>query len=145
MTASADAAKAIQEVNAAPAQKKAMLRAQYEAATSRLSAQGGKPVAVLGPQSYALRPTTQPDMSYWVLGGDPNGTMDGGLQLAENIQFHDLARAYDEDESPHLNNRGIKFNIPLDKASPTYFYGHNGTSHKLAIKDVWDLGFWKTT
>ena len=70
--------------------------------------------------------------------------MYGGLQLAENIQFHDLARSYDEQESPHLKNRGIKFNLPLDKESPTYFYGHHGTAHKLAIKDVWDLGFWKT-
>jgi hypothetical protein len=54
------------------------------------------------------------------------------------------ARTYDEQESPHLKNRGIKFNIPLDKESPTYFYGHHGTSHKLAIKDVWEMGFWKT-
>ncbi|MCX6855735.1 MAG: hypothetical protein NTV80_12620 [Verrucomicrobia bacterium] len=115
-----------------------------KAVTAQLSDQGGKPVTDLGPQAYALRTTTQPDMSYWVLGGDPNGAMYGGLQLAENIQFHGLARAYDEDESPHLKNRGIKFNIPLDKESPTYYYGHKGTSHKLAIKDVWDLGFWKT-
>lgn len=111
---------------------------------SQLSAQGGRPVAALGAQAYALRTTPQPDMSYWVLGGDANGAMYGGLQLAENIQFHGLARTYDEDESPHLKNRGIKFNIPLDKESPTYYYGHKGTAHKLAIKDVWDLGFWKT-
>ena len=67
-------------------------------AASMLSAQGGKPAAGLGPQAYALRTTTAPDMSYWVLGGDANGAMYGGLQLAENIQFHDLARAYDEEE-----------------------------------------------
>ena len=47
-------------------------------------------------------------------------------------------------KSPHLKNRGIKFNLPLDKESPTYFYGFQGTSHKLAVKDVWDMGFWKT-
>jgi len=111
---------------------------------SVLSAQGGKPVASLGAQAYALRTTTKPDLSYWVLGGDAVGAMYGGLQLAENLQFHDLARTYDEQESPHLKNRGIKFNIPLDKESPTYFYGHHGTSHKLAIKDVWGIGFWKT-
>ncbi|TWU30676.1 hypothetical protein [Novipirellula artificiosorum] len=133
------------EVAKAGAGKKIVLAvATDEAAASLLSAQGGKPVNVLAAQAYALRTTTQPDISYWVLGGDPNGAMYGGLQLAEYIQFHDLARAYDEEESPHLKNRGIKFNIPLDKESPTYFYGHNGTSHKLAIKDVWDLGFWKT-
>jgi hypothetical protein len=112
--------------------------------TATLSAQGGKPAGELGAQAYALRTTTKPDMSYWVLGGDANGAMYGGLELAENIQFHDFARAYDEEESPHLKNRGIKFNIPLDKESPTYFYGHHGTAHKLAIKDVWDMEFWKT-
>ncbi len=110
---------------------------------SLLLAQGGKPVADLGPQAYALR-TTKPDMSYWVLGGDATGAMYGGLQLAENIQFHDLARAYDEEESPYLKSRGIKFNLPLDKESPTYYYGFQGTAHKLAVKDVWDMGFWKT-
>jgi len=115
-----------------------------KAVVSQLSGQGGQPAVGTAPQAYALRTTTQPDKSYWVLGGDANGAMYGGLQLAENIQFHDLARAYDEDESPHLKNRGIKFNIPLDKESPTYYYGHHGTAHKLAIKDVWDMGFWKT-
>jgi hypothetical protein len=111
---------------------------------SLLSAQGGKPTAGLGAQAFALRTTTKPELTYWVLGGDIVGAMYGGLQLAENIQFHDLARAYDEEESPFLSNRGIKFNIPLDRESPTYHYGHHGTAHKLAIKDVWDIDFWRT-
>ncbi len=113
-------------------------------AASLLSAQGGKGVGSLSAQAYALRTTTAPDLSYWVLGGDANGAMYGGLQLAEHIQFHDIGRAYDEEEAPFLKNRGIKFNLPLDKDSPTYYYGFKGTSHKLAVKDVWDLGFWQT-
>lgn len=73
------------------------------------------------------------------------GDIKAALEKQEHtVQVHDLARAYDEEESPHIKNRGIKFNIPLDKESPTYYYGHHGTSHKLAIKDVWDMGFWKT-
>ena len=44
-------------------------------AASTLSAQGGKPVAGLGIQAYALRTTTKPDLSYWVLGGDAAGAM----------------------------------------------------------------------
>ena len=115
-----------------------------QAATSLFSAQAGKPAAGLGEQAYALRTTTAPDLSYWVLGGDANGAMYGGLQLAENIQFHDLGRAYDEEDAPFLKNRGIKFNLPLDQESPTYYYGFHGTSHRLAVKDVWDLGFWQT-
>lgn len=114
------------------------------AVASMLSAQRVKPVTDMGAQAYALRTITKPDLSYWVVGGDAVGSMYGGLQLAENIHFHGLDRTYDEEESPHILNRGIKFNIPLDKDSPTYFYGHHGTSHKLAIKDVWDLQFWKT-
>ncbi len=113
-------------------------------ATATLSAQGGKPVVDLGAQAYALRTTTAPESSYWVLGGDAVGAMYGGLQLAENITFHDLARTYDEQDAPFLKNRGIKFNLPLDKESPTYYYGYKGTSNKLAVKDVWDLSFWKT-
>ena len=70
--------------------------------------------------------------------------MYGGLHLAEKIQFHGFGRAYDEQEAPHLKNRGIKFNMPLDKESPTYYYGFHGTSHKRAVKDVWDMGFWRT-
>jgi hypothetical protein len=118
--------------------------ASDHAVAAQLAGQGGKPVAGMGEQAYALRTTSEPDLSYWVLGGDANGAMYGGLQLAENIQFHNLGRSYDEQEAPRIKNRGIKFNIPLDKESPTYFYGFHGTSHKLAVKDVWDMSFWKT-
>jgi hypothetical protein len=131
-------------VKAGAGKKIVLTVAGDKAALSVLSAKGGRPAPSLGAQAYALRTTTQPDLSYWVVGGDANGAMYGGLQLAENIQFHDLAGIYDEEESPFLKNRGVKFNIPLDKESPTYFYGHHGTAHKLAIKDVWDMDFWKT-
>ena len=106
--------------------------------------QGGKAAPAPGNQAYALRTTTTPEMSYWVLGGDANGAMYGGLQVAENIQFDAFTGSYDEEESPYLKNRGIKFNIPLDKESPTYFYSSNGTSHKEALHHVWDLSFWTT-
>jgi len=69
-----------------------------------------------------IRSTSKPDLSYWVLGGDDNGAMYGGLQIAENIQFNGMAEAFNEDDAPHLKNRGIKFNVPLDKEAPTYFY-----------------------
>ena len=47
-------------------------------------------------------------------------------------------------ESPDIKRRGIKFNIPLDRKSPTYYNSTDGTSHKVAIEHVWDLDFWKT-
>ena len=112
--------------------------------TTVLTAQGGGGVDNLGEQAYALRTTNSPQLSYWVLGGDDNGAMYGALQIAENILFNGLDGQYNEEESPLLKNRGIKFNIPLDKKSPTYYYSTDAHSHKIAIKHVWDMDFWTT-
>jgi hypothetical protein len=109
-----------------------------------LSSEGGEAVPELGEQAFALRTTSAADVSYWVLGGDDNGAMYGGLELAENISFYGLKETYNDEQSPFLADRGVKFNIPLDKEAPTYFYNHGGTSHKLAIKNVWDMDFWET-
>jgi len=38
--------------------------------------------------SNGLRTTSKPQKAYWVLEGDANGAMYGGLQIAENIQFN---------------------------------------------------------
>ena len=51
-----------------------------------LSTQGGKAVAGLNAQAYALRTTSKPDLNYWVLGGDAVGAMYGGLDIAEAIR-----------------------------------------------------------
>ena len=66
------------------------------------------------------------------------------LQIAENIKFKGLTDACHEDDAPHLKNRGIKFNLPLDEEAPTYFYDSRGTANRLAVRHVWDLDFWKT-
>lgn len=107
-----------------------------------LEAQGGSDLPELGEQAYALRTTTAPQLTYWILGGDDNGAMYGGLQIAENIHFSGLTGSYNVEESPYLKYRGVKFNIPLDEKSPTYYYNNGGTSHKLAIRHVWDSTFW---
>lgn len=108
------------------------------------AAQKGTPIKTPVEQAYALRTTTAPALSYWVLGGDDNGAMYGALQVAENIQFKGMSEAFHEDDAPHLKNRGIKFNVPLDKEAPTYFYDSRGTANRLAIRHVWDITFWKT-
>ena len=110
--------------------------------TALLTAQGGSAAGSPGEQAYALRTTTAPQLSYWVLGGDDNGAMYGGLQIAENISFSGFTNSYNQEESPYIKNRGVKFNIPLDKESPTYYYNNKGTSHKFAIRHVWDMSFW---
>ena len=68
----------------AEADKKIILAlATDQAVASQLAAQGGKPASGLGEQAYALRTTSKPDLSYWALGGDANGAMYGGFQIAE--------------------------------------------------------------
>lgn len=106
--------------------------------------QGGSSVNNLSEQAYALRTTTNASLSYWIFGGDDNGAMYGALQIAENISFYGFKKSYNEEESPHINNRGIKFNIPLDRKSPTYYYSTEGTALKIALNHVWDLNFWRT-
>jgi len=81
---------------------------------SLLAAQGGKAVSALGPQAYALRTTTRPGVTYWVLGGDAAGAMYGGLQMAENIDFNGLRGSFDLEEAPYLSHRGMKLNLPLE-------------------------------
>lgn len=106
-------------------------------------AQGGSNVKQQGEQAFALRTTTSPDLSYWVVGGDDNGAMYGGLQIAENINFNGFVKIDNIDCSPFVKKRGIKFNIPLDKRAPTYENDNGGTSHKVAIEHVWDITFWQ--
>ncbi|MGC6431914.1 MAG: hypothetical protein ACON5F_12790 [Jejuia sp.] len=96
----------------------------------------------LGDQAYGLRTTKSKNSTYWVIGGDIAGAMYGGLQIAENIRFNDLNGIYNEEASPYLKNRGIKFNIALDVKAPSF--DSDGDQDKSNIKDVWDITFWKS-
>ena len=60
------------------------------------------------------------DLSCWVIGGDANGAMYGGLQAAEHITFSGLKSIPNEEDAPYIEKRGIKFNIPLDVRSPSF-------------------------
>ncbi len=129
----------------APGRKKIVLALATDARVAAvMSAQGAKAPPPRGEQAYALRTTRDPQTGYWVLGGDANGTMYGGLQVAEALRFQGFDAVCDEEEAPFLKRRGVKFNLPLDTKSPTYFYNHQGSSHREAIRHVWDLGFWTT-
>jgi len=109
-----------------------------------LSNQGGSAPTGLGEQAYALRTTTQGQTSYWVLGGDVNGAMYGGLQIAENISFNGFSGTYNIQETPFMLNRGMKLNLPMDRRIPTYVGGWSSNSAKKAIPAVWDSTFWMT-
>jgi len=90
-----------------------------------------------------LQTTKKGQTSYWILGGDINGAMYGGLQIAENISQDGFSGLYNNQESPFMLNRGMKLNIPLDRRIPTYVGGWSATSAKKAIPHVWDMTFWK--
>ncbi|TYA70077.1 hypothetical protein [Seonamhaeicola marinus] len=96
----------------------------------------------LSEQAYALRTLKDNYLSYWVVGGDVAGAMYGGLQIAENIAFNALDGVYNEEASPYLKKRGIKFNIALDNKS--HSFDSDGDQDKSNIKDVWDITFWKS-
>jgi hypothetical protein len=109
-----------------------------------LTGQGGTIPISLGEQAYGLRTTSKKgQISYWVLGGDENGAMYGGLQIAENISKDGLSGSYNTEETPFMLNRGMKLNMPLDKRIPTYVGGWSSSSAKKAIPHVWDMSFWK--
>jgi hypothetical protein len=126
-----------------PNKKVVIALATDTAVTAALAAQGGSKVTGLGEQAYGLRTTESPQKSYWALGGDANGAMYGGLQIAENIKFDRFAASYNNEESPAILKRGIKLNLPFDKESLTYGRAKvSGINN--AIHHVWDMTFWTT-
>ncbi len=107
-------------------------------------AEGGLQKTGLGDQAYTLRTTKQKRHSYWVIGGDANGAMYGGIQMAENITFNGLSIDYNEQVSPNFKERGVKLNLPMDRRIPTYsgYMGNTSTQH--AVENVWDMKFWES-
>ncbi|MFC1760545.1 hypothetical protein ACFL6U_00515 [Planctomycetota bacterium] len=97
--------------------------------------------AMLGEQAYVLRTTKANQVSHWVIGGDVAGVMYGGLDLAERISVDAMKAVYNDDQTPYLTKRGIKFNIPLDYRVPSM--DSDGDQDKANIKDIWELDFWK--
>ncbi len=66
-----------------------------------------------------------------VIGGDATGAMYGGLDIAEAIRTGTLDSLKDSDHKPHIEKRGIKFNIPLDLRTPSY--SDNSTSAQALL------------
>ena len=126
-----------------PNKKVVIAAASNAAAAAVLATQKGNKVAGLGEQAYGLRTTETPQKSFWALGGDANGAMYGGLQIAENIKFHRFTGSYDNEEAPAILNRGIKLNLPFDKGSLTYGRA-KASGINNAIHNVWDMTFWTT-
>jgi hypothetical protein len=96
----------------------------------------------LGAQAYRF--DRGDDGAIKVTGGDDAGAMYGGLDLAEALRIGTLDSLVSDSRihSPHIANRGIKFNIPLDFRTPTY--SDRSTAAQSNIPEMWSMGFWHT-
>lgn len=89
------------------------------------------------PESYRTKWFGENDLR--VVGNDANGTMYGALEIAELLRMG-LPIA-DKVHNPHVEKRGIKWNIPLDARVPSY--DDTGDSAQRNIENVWDFEFWQ--
>jgi hypothetical protein len=94
------------------------------------------------PEAYAIRvATTAAGRHYTVHGADAVGAMYGGLDLAEAIRTGSLGDVRDSEHKPHIGQRGIKFNIPLDLRTPSY--SDPADAAQANIPEVWSMDFWR--
>lgn len=94
------------------------------------------------PQGYAIVVRrTAGATSIAVHGSDAAGVMYGGLDLAEAIRTGTLDTLQDSAHTPHIAQRGIKFNIPLDLRTPSYTDPSDAAQANLP--EMWSLDFWR--
>ena len=96
-------------------------------------------------QSYSIQKRSENGQrSITVRGADPSGVMYGGLDVAEAIRTGTFDSLKDSDHTPHIAQRGIKFNLPLDVRTPTY-NGEWPDSERLNVVEMWSRDFWRET
>ena len=92
-------------------------------------------------QSYRIRVQNKDGRrTITVRGADPAGAMYGGLDMAEAIRTGTLDALVNSDHSPHIAQRGIKFNIPLDLRTPSYT--DCSDAGQANIPEMWEREFW---
>ncbi len=92
-------------------------------------------------QSYSIRVQNQGERrTITVRGADATGAMYGGLDIAEAIRTGTLDSLKDSDHKPHIAQRGIKFNIPLDLRTPSYTDCSDAA--QANIPEMWEREFW---
>ena len=94
--------------------------------------------AALGPQGYRIE---RNGSQINVTGGDAVGAMYGGLDVAEAIRTGALESLTPGVHSPHLAQRGLKLNVPLDLRTPSYT--DPSDSAQANIPEMWSLDFWR--
>ena len=94
------------------------------------------------PQSYHIGvQRANGRVTITVRGTDAAGAMYGGLDIAEAIRTGTLESLRDSDHAPHIAQRGIKFNIPLDLRTPSYTDPSDAA--QANIPEVWSMDFWR--
>lgn len=94
------------------------------------------------PQSYSIRRRDAGESTtIAVLAADSAGAMYGLLDLAEAIETGVLLTMEETSHRPHLEKRGIKFNIPLDARTPSYSDNSHAAQHN--IPEMWSFDFWR--
>ncbi|HMF71422.1 MAG TPA: hypothetical protein VK616_08090, partial [Flavitalea sp.] len=92
-------------------------------------------------QGYSIRKKSYEGYTDWyIIGFDNKGVIYGGLDASEIVKLKGLASLSNVDKEPYIENRGIKFNIPLDARTPSY--SDNGDAGQQNIENMWDLNFW---
>jgi hypothetical protein len=92
-------------------------------------------------QSYSIRVQNDGDRrTITVRGADATGAMYGGLDIAEAIRNGSLDSLKDCDHTPHIAQRGIKFNIPLDLRTPSYTDCSDAAQANIPV--IWEREFW---
>lgn len=91
------------------------------------------------PQTYRIE---RKNGKLRVVGGDAIGAMYGGLDVAEAIRTGSLEALKESSHAPHIQQRGIKFNIPLDLRTPSYTDPSDAA--QANIPEVWSMDFWRT-
>ena len=93
-------------------------------------------------QSYSIRVRNEGGhRTITVRGADASGAMYGGLDVAEAIRTGTLDSLKDSDHAPHIAQRGIKLNIPLDLRTPTY--SDPSDAAQANIPEMWSMDFWR--
>ncbi|GAB5559808.1 MAG: hypothetical protein SynsKO_14550 [Synoicihabitans sp.] len=96
--------------------------------------------STIPPQAYKISARSVTE-TVVLRAGDPTGFMYGLLEIAERHRLHgDEARLIGVSGTPHIERRGIKFNIPLDVRTPSY--DDSGDAAQRNIAEMWNLAFW---
>ncbi|MFY0652572.1 MAG: hypothetical protein JXQ96_11090 [Cyclobacteriaceae bacterium] len=91
---------------------------------------------ILGKQEYQIQANGKKII---VTGGDINGLMYGGFEVAEQLELN--GKVEDTEARPYIKKRGIKFNIPLDARTPGY--DDTGDAAQKNYAEMWEWSFWE--